>query len=102
VWQSRTYYIYIFGKDVNNFDYLVIWQEATWLLKGVSIIYSSNSPKLAEIKTVQRMATDGHRVSTIAKDFTLTGQTEFRILEYSAGATGRRYSVISIVDRTGI
>ncbi len=100
--QSRTYYIYIFGKDVNNFVYLVIWQEAAWLLKGVNMVCSSSSSKSAEIEAAQRMATDSHGVSTIAKDFTLRGPTEFRILENPAGATDRRYSVISIVDRTGI
>jgi hypothetical protein len=60
--QSRTYYIYIFGKDVNNFAYLVVWLEATWLLKGVNMVCSSNSPKLAEIEAAQRMTADAHGV----------------------------------------
>jgi hypothetical protein len=54
--------------DVNNFVYLVIWQAATWLLKDASMVCSSNSPKLAKIEAVQRMAIDSHGFSTTPKD----------------------------------
>jgi hypothetical protein len=37
-------------------------------LKGANMVCSSNSPKLAKIEAVQRIATDAHGVSTIAND----------------------------------
>jgi hypothetical protein len=59
--QSRTYYIYIFGKDVNNFLYL--GHMATGYLalyNGANMVCSSNSPKLAKNEAVLLMATDTH------------------------------------------
>jgi hypothetical protein len=100
--QSRTYYIYIFGKDVNNFDYLVIWQEATWLYIRGKHGLPKQLPKLATIKAVQRMETDGHGAPITPKDLALHAKRRVGYSKFLAGAVCRKYSVISIVGRTRI
>jgi hypothetical protein len=47
---------------------------------------SNNSPKLAEIETVQRMATNSHGVSTIAKDLAFHAKRSVEYSKFLAGA----------------
>ena len=66
------------------------------------MVCSSNSPKLTKIETVQRMATDGHGVPTTPKDLAFHAKRSVKYSKFLAGATGHRYSVISIAGRTSI